>query len=441
MRRRISRKSLLAAGTAAVLILIAAAGYRPALDKAEDLRYRFQLLERRVASLGEIQAAPLIRHQMERGDARFDILTEPPRAAGHWQQIGGSGIAGSWRSGHFLKAKAMTVGADDLFVGLLAPTAGEAEIWKFDGEAWTRIADAGLIPEWRGATYVQALIAVEGGLIAAVDNSVWRFADGVWTELADPDGGRPWPAGAVAYSLAVLYGAPVVGLTGGAARVFRFGPGGWREMSEGLPESLADGVYDLRVHDDSKMYAGVISVAGPGLVYRRDGDHWSLVGGAGVQGSWLSDGSTYPLSLAGYQGSLIVTLNRNPQVAGAFVSVWALQGDEWHPVGARSAPAIWAETDNFNASLAYRGLLYVGGGGRPAGNAGVWEYAPGQGWSQIGGHGIRGSWSPRRSRMSGSRHATAEYVYRLVEWRGQLVAGFGDAPGAAQVWAYTPGAQ
>ncbi len=43
--------------------------------------------------------------------------------------------------------------------------------------------------------------------------------------------------------------------------------------------------------------------------------------------------------------------------------------------------------------------------------------------------------------MSGSRHATAEYVYRLVEWRGRLIAGFGDASGAAQVWAYTPGSE
>ena len=44
----------------------------------------------------------------------------------------------------------------------------------------------------------------------------------------------------------------------------------------------------------------------------------------------------------------MVTLNRNPQVAGAFVSIWALQGDGWHPVGAQQAPALWAETDNFN---------------------------------------------------------------------------------------------
>ena len=163
-----------------------------------------------------------------------------------------------------------------------------------------------------------------------------------------------------------------------------------------------------------------------------------LIGGGGVQGSWLSPGSTYPLSFSSYQGQLVVTLNRNPQVAGNFVSIWALQGDQWHPVGARHAPGPWAETDNFNASLVYRNRLFVGAGGRPAGNAGVWVYdADGQ-WREIGGHGVNGSWSAGRARMSGSRHATAEYVYRLIEWRGRLVAGFGDATGAAQVWAYAP---
>ena len=61
-----------------------------------------------------------------------------------------------------------------------------------------------------------------------------------------------------------------------------------------------------------------------------------------MQGSWPSPGSNYPLSITSYQGDLVVTLNRNPQVAGAFVSIWALQGDDWHPVGARQTPTSWA---------------------------------------------------------------------------------------------------
>ncbi len=435
------RKTLIASLLVMALAVCGGAGIGPAYEKMLDLRYRFQLLERRADSLGEVQAAALIHHQAARGDARFEVPPATSAAPGNWALIGGNGVAGSWPGGHFLKAKAMAVQGDDLYVGLLGPSPGEAAIWRYDSDVWTRVADADRITEWQTATYVQTLRADGENLYAGVDNRVWRLTDGAWSELVDADGSVPWPKDANAYALAVVDGEPVVGLTGGAARVFRFADDRWREMSEGLPRSFADGVYELHRHDDGRLYAGVMSIAGPGLVYRRDHDQWALVGGGGVQGSWHSSGSSWPLSFTSHQGDLVVTLNRNPQVAGAFVSIWALQGDGWHPVGARQAPALWAETDNFNASLVFRDRLYIGAGGRPAGNAGVWEYGGDGRWREIGGNGVNGSWSPRRTRMSGSRHATAEYVYRLVEWRGRLIAGFGDASGAAQVWAYTPNSE
>lgn len=136
-----------------------------------------------------------------------------------------------------------------------------------------------------------------------------------------------------------------------------------------------------------------------------------------------------------YQDRLIVTLNRNPQIHASFVSIWALNDGEWRPVGRKSVPKLWGESDIFGASIAYRGRLYVGSGGRPASNAGLWELS-GDGWRQVAGQGVFGSWSPNRHRLSGSRQATNEYVHSLVAWRGLLIAGFGDAPGAAQIWAY-----
>ena len=82
--------------------------------------------------------------------------------------------------------------------------------------------------------------------------------------------------------LSAVDGEPVIGHTDGAARVFRFAEEGWRETSEGLPRSLADGVCERHRHNDDRLYAGVMSIAGPGLVYRRNGEHWAPVGG-GVQ--------------------------------------------------------------------------------------------------------------------------------------------------------------
>ncbi len=31
-----------------------------------------------------------------------------------------------------------------------------------------------------------------------------------------------------------------------------------------------------------------------------------------------------------------------------------------------------------------------------------------------------------------------EYVYRMIEYDGTLVVGFGDSPGMAKVWQYRP---
>ena len=89
----------------------------------------------------------------------------------------------------------------------------------------------------------------------AVENRVWLLADGAWSELVDADGSVPWPEDANAYSLAVVAGDPIVGLTGGAARVFRYADDRWQEMSKGLPQSFADGIYELHQHDDGGSMA------------------------------------------------------------------------------------------------------------------------------------------------------------------------------------------
>ena len=394
-------------------------------------------MERRVQSLGESQAAALASYQAVRGDARFDInpTTGAFEEGGQWVLLSGNG---SWRSDHFLKTKAIAVHKDDLFVGLLAPHPGGAAVWRYDGVKWEQVAASDRIAEWQSLTYVQTLHSDGDRLYAGVDNEVWLLADENWQRVANSDGTVPWSRKFNAYALTIYKGKLIVGLIGEGARVFRFAEGQWEDISTGLPSERSMGVYEIHVHTDGRLYAGTISLAGPARVYRFNDDGWTPVGGGGIQGSWVSPASNYPLSFTSYQDSLIVTLNRNPQVNGAFVSVWALQDDGWHPVGRDSVPFLWGQTDNFNASIVYGDRLYVGGGGRPAGNASIWEYSAERRWVQVGGRGVHGSWSPNRERMSGSRHATAEYVYRLVEWRGQLIAGFGDAPGAAQIWAYRP---
>lgn len=430
---------LLAFAVAAFLVVWAMVlfGLDPrSYDKFAELRYRFDLLERRVQSLGEIQADTLARYQANRGDAAFSAPSEPSPfdQNGNWRLIGGQGVNGSWRPGHYQKTQAIAVHDDKLFVGLKAPGPGEAAIWRYDGMTWLEVASAVLVSDWGDLSYVQALRSIGGKLYAGVNDEVWVLSGGVWRDVTDPDGSVPWTKHESAYALSDYVGDLVVGLNGAVPRVYRYRDGRWSDLSDGLPSDPAGGVRALHVHTDGRLYAGIISANAPGRVYRLDAERWTQIGG-GVDQSWISSGSAAPLSFASYQNSLIVTLNRNPQIHAPFVSIWALNDGEWRPVGRSSVPKLWGESDIFGASIAYRGRLYVGSGGRPASNAGLWELS-GDNWRQVAGQGVFGSWSPKRRRLSGSRQAANEYVQTLVEWRGLLIAGFGDAPGAAQIWAY-----
>ena len=77
------RKTLIASLLVLAIVVVGGVGFGPTYDKMLDLRYRFQLLERRVNSLGEVQAAALIRHQAARGDARFEVPPVAPAAPGN----------------------------------------------------------------------------------------------------------------------------------------------------------------------------------------------------------------------------------------------------------------------------------------------------------------------------------------------------------------------
>lgn len=408
------------------------------LTKALDLRYRFQLAERRIESLGEVVGTTLAVHQHQRGDAPFAKPegTSSFQSPNSWRQIGGNGIGGSWGGACFQKAKAIEIHEGYLFVGLFGPASGCVGVWRYDGQTWARSIGPESNVNWAKLDYVQVLHSAHGRLYAGINGEVWILENGQWRRALRTNEKFPWPHGTAAYSMNHDGNALLVGLTGGRSRVFRYAEGQWSEMSAGLNQGKEAGIYELHRHSDGMIYAGTMSSLGPASVYRWKGSAWEKIGGGGLRGSWISPGSTYALSFTSFQGRLIVTLNRNPQVPGKFVSVWAFDGEAWNPVGSQHVPHLWSQTDNFNASAVYRERLYVGSGGRPAGNASVWELAPGRAWRLVGGHGQFGSWSEGNKRLSGSRDATAEYPYRMLVWRGQLIVGFGDAPDAAQIWSY-----
>lgn len=388
-------------------------GYGVVWPKLKDLRFRLQLIEARQQSFGAVLAADSIAYQAERGDANIRIEDESPFRDGSWQ------LLRNWKK--FNKTKALGVYRDRLCAGL---SGSHAEVWCFDGIAWKKI---GFWPELRDPT---AILQYGEQLVIAIDRQVLSYDERSWRNLSAPTGKDH------AYSLASQGGNLFVGLIGSSPRVLKFSEtDGWLEVSGGLPKNEFKGIYELWTHTDGRLYAGLISQQGSTMVYRLEGANWVPVGGNGIRGSWKSPARTYAFSFSSLQNQLIVTMNRHPMAHGQFSPVWAFNGEDWHPVAATSVPDRFSQMDNFNSSIAYRGRLYTGAGGAPPGNASVWELSE-YGWREVGGHGVGKSWGPEK--ISNSRDATREYVYRLIEWRHALVAGFGDAPGAAQIWIYKP---
>jgi hypothetical protein len=433
------RVHLLSLGAALVLLTGAWVTHEVA-EKLVDLRYRLQLLEARQDSLGQREGAAAEHEQAMRGAAGLPKSGQPsPFLKGAWEKIGGSGVVPGWPD-DYSKTKALAVHEDRLYVGLARPNQGAPQIWRFDGAVWEKVGSAEIVPAWSRHSYVSALVSDGATLYAAIDDTVWAHdARQGWRQIGGDGRAGSWTRGNFtnAYALALYRGRLVAGMSGGTeAAVYSYGLGGWQKIA-GAGDVRHTGVYELWSHTDGFLYAGLIARPGPTAVMRYDGARWEKIGGDGVNGSWRNAGFTHALSFASLNGRLVVSMNRHPMVVGNFSSVWSFDGKAWQPVGLDHIPPLWGHMHSYNAVAAYAGRLVIGAGGHPAGNASVWEIADGTRPVMVGGHGLKGSWGGNEAWALGlSSAGNMDYVYRLVTWRGDLVAGFGDDPGSAAVWRY-----
>jgi hypothetical protein len=60
----------------------------------------------------------------------------------------------------------------------------------------------------------------------------------------------------------------------------------------------------------------------------------------------------------------------------------------------------------------------------------------GRTWRLVGGFGCDGSWGSSDGLTPMTIPTAREYIYRLTEFNGDLIAGFGASIGMAQVWRY-----
>ncbi|MDY7000290.1 MAG: tetratricopeptide repeat protein [Thermodesulfobacteriota bacterium] len=398
----------------------------------------------------------ITKYQGRRGKPLFSATNKPSPFDGHgrWEMIGGQGVNGSWEADRFEKTRALAVHDGRLYVGLVDNTDENAEVWSFDGKTWRQDGGDGLKGSWSGFNAANALLSVGDTLFCGIgggDNysaEVWAFKGDKWRRIGGPGIRGSWGRDkyTVAYSTAYYKGAVYVGMAAESSvspAVFRFNHGEWEKVAgDNVRRSWAKNesysiVYELWPHQDGCLYAGLGGQPGDGDVWRFDESTWEQVGGDGLRGSWVNPEMSWALSFATYQGKLVVALPRLPVMKGDFSSIWSYDGVEWKPIGLDFIPELWSNFHDFNFLLPYKGRLYVGAGGAPPGFCSIWELADGVRWRQVAGHGKFGSWTT----LVHNRGETHEYVYRMIEYKGKLVAGFGDRKGAAQIWQYTPDVQ
>ena len=195
-------------------------------------------------------------------------------------------------------------------------------------------------------------------------------------------------------------------------------------------------VYDMQVHNKKLFGATMTAESFGGHVIELSSDGCKVVGGEGQNGSWSQ--LTAVLRLISHGETLLAIANRTPAINTAPPNLWALKDGFWKPLP--PLPLQHSKLYSFNAITVFQNKLIIGCGGRPGGRAAVLSLDGGN-WSQIGGNGISGSWSPKIFKQMNKPlfpKSPTNYVYQFCHHDGNLIAGFGASMGCGQIWQFTP---
>jgi hypothetical protein len=193
------------------------------------------------------------------------------------------------------------------------------------------------------------------------------------------------------------------------------------------------GVYDLAVHHDH-LYASTNGPEpGAGDVWRFDGQTWEQIGGDGLRGSWPPERVMFVESLLPSGDLMLAAVARPLGIASDVPPVWSFDGVRWTPVG-ENIPGLWAWLDNHNHVVEYGNTLLLPADGK-LGMVTLWELANGRRWREVAGTHL-GSWISNGVTPAGFLETA--WIYRMVEFNGDLYVGFAGHRGAGQVWRYRP---
>lgn len=313
-----------------------------------------------------------------------------------WTKIGGDGTGVSpstygWQDGYYEDVSAMIMAAGKLYVGL-GTTGGDAEVWSYDGNQWTKIGGDGT-----GAT-------------PSSDGWGPTYAEQVW---------------GLAYLDGVLYAS--LGNGGGDSEVWSYDGIWWTKIGgDNLGWSTAYEVAYSMVTDGTNLFVGLGSSQGDAELYKYNGSTWTKIGGDGT--GWSSDYETVT-ALYVDSGQILVGLGHSTGDADLYRYLYS--SSSWTQLGGDGTGWPAATYENV-LSIAVSGSdIYVGlGAGNTDGD--VYKYTGSSStWEKIGGSSVNKSWS------------TATYyqqVRSLAMLGGDLYAGVYQAPstvsGTGELWKY-----
>ncbi|HCC84652.1 MAG TPA: hypothetical protein DEP87_03135 [Candidatus Pacebacteria bacterium] len=354
-----------------------------------------------------------------------------------WTKIGGDGVNSSWNTNYEV-VTSLTGFGTNLYVGI-GTTAGDAEVWRWNGTVWTQIGGDTLNSGWDGTSYETVYSLTNDGTnlyaglgVTAGDNEVWRWNGTAWTKIGGDNVNSGFGATAnhlnieaMIYGSSTLYALMTSGNANRSAELWSFNGTVWSQVGGNYVESSwgfrgLQNIETMTVAGDY-LYAGTgYTVAGNALIWRWDGSSWTIVGGNGVNSSWTAHTYEDVLSMLAYNGELYVGLGTTANDA----EVWKFNGTVWSQVGGDSLNSGW--TTNFEeiSSMAtFQDNLYVGLG-NSANDAEVWRWN-GSSWTKVGGDSLNSGWTTNYERVTA-----------LSSYGNYLYAGLGSSAGDSEVWRY-----
>ncbi len=355
-------------------------------------------------------------------------------SGGVWTQVGGNYYNHSWGFFNLQSVESMTTYSDKLYAGTGLTVAGNALVWEFDGSTWTLIGGQGVNSSWAGKTFesVTSMISDGGNLYVGLgttanDAEVWRWNGSAWTKIGGDSLNSGWTTNYESVlSMAVYQGDLHVGLGVSAndAEVWRWNGSAWTKIGGDSTNSgwttNYESVLSMAVYEDY-LYAGLGVTAGDSEVWRWNGTVWGKVGGDGINSGWDNTIEDVDYMIV-YNGSLYAGLG----VTAGDADVWSWNGSAWTQVGGDDLNGSWTAGtyEQVKTMTVYNGKL-IAGLGNTAGDGEVWEYSGGT-WIKIAGNTLNSSWAN-----------TIELVTSFSVYSGKLFAGTGNTANAdAGVWSY-----